>query len=233
MSSPEGCTGTWAPELAARLHLLDGLAPHGMGPRSDDEIARLTAFDAPLGDLDLPPCRTRDELVDGPHGPVPVRVYEAVGRTTDDAVAAFVWIHGGAFMFGDLDTVEADHSARIIAGLSGATVVSVDYRLAVDGVHHPVPEDDCVAAFDWVRDGGAGPVSPTGGVAVGGGSAGACLAASVALRARDAGRPASQLLLVYPVAHALLPEPVRRAGFQARSLAAGDAQHREPAPARL
>lgn len=214
------CPGAWRPELAERLHLLEGLAPHGAGPRTDEEWARIAAFDAPLGPVLLPDCETRDAVAPGPHGPVPVRIYTRPGPPAGQPGPALVWLHGGAFMFGDLDTVEADHSARYLAGTTGLPVVSVDYRLAVGGVHHPVPEDDCVAAHEWVRDGGAGlPIDPER-VAVGGASAGACLAASVALRMRDAGTPAWRLLLVYPVAHAVVPEPT---GELAAKLAASPA----------
>ena len=64
-------------------------------------------------------------------------------------------MHGGAFMMGDLDMPEADRTAREVCARAGAVVVSVDYRLAVGGVHHPVPLDDGVAAVRWVRDNAA------------------------------------------------------------------------------
>ena len=74
---------------------------------------------------------------------------------------ALLWLHGGAFMFGDLDMPEADLTAREICTRAGAVVVSVDYRLAVGGVHHPVPLDDCVAATRWLRDLGRRPAAST------------------------------------------------------------------------
>jgi acetyl esterase len=141
-----------------------------------------------------------DAKVDGPHGPVPVRLYRA-----DDAQAALVWMHGGAFAFGDLDMPEADWVARELAG-RGIAVCSVDYRLATDGVHYPVPADDALAAWQWA----SGAERPLGfeRVHFGGASAGACLAAGVTKRARDAGdaMPAS-LVLVYPLVHCVVPEP--------------------------
>ena len=68
---------------------------------------------------------------------------------------ALVWLHGGAFVGGDLDMPEADWVARQICDRAGAVVVSVDYRLAVGGVTYPVPHDDTVAAVRWVRDSAA------------------------------------------------------------------------------
>ena len=58
--------------------------------------------------LDPPPdVPTRDLTVDGPHGPVPVRVY---GDADGSGRPALLWMHGGAFMFGDLDMPEADRT---------------------------------------------------------------------------------------------------------------------------
>ena len=99
-----------------------------------------------------PEVAVRSGAAPGPHGPVSVRVYEpspagGIGRP------CLIWLHGGGFIGGDLDMREADWTAREICARAGAVVVSVDYRLAVDGVHYPVPHDDAVAAIAWVRDG--------------------------------------------------------------------------------
>lgn len=137
--------------------------------------------------------------IPGPRGPVEARLY-----SIPDPVIGFVWVHGGAFAFGDLDMPEAHWVASAIAA-HGVAVCSVDYRKAVDGVHHPVPRDDVVAAWRWaVTD------SPMAGAGLvlhlGGASAGACLATSATKHERDVGGalPAS-LVLVYPVLHAVLP----------------------------
>ena len=97
-----------------------------------------------------------------------------------------VWAHGGGFLGGDLDMREADWTAREVCVRAGAVVVSVDYRLAVDGVCYPVPHDDTVAAIAWVRDNadGARASTPTAS-SVGGASAGANLTAGAVLKLRD------------------------------------------------
>ena len=74
------------------------------------------------------------------------------GRRRADGRPCLVWAHGGGFLGGDLDMREADWTAREVCARAGAVVVSVDYRLAVDGVCYPVPHDDTVAAVAWVRD---------------------------------------------------------------------------------
>lgn len=193
--------------VASRFHLLDGI-PSPMAAMADPELDRRFReyIEPPLSPA--PDVQTRDLTVDGPHGPVPVRVYEPTGARP---APALVWIHGGAFMFGDLDMPEADRTAREICTRAGAVVVSVDYRLAVGGVHHPVPLDDCVAATRWVRDSAADlDVGPER-IHVGGGSAGGNLAVATTLRVRDEDnwQPAS-LLPVYPVLHPVLPAPSAR-----------------------
>ncbi len=190
-------------EVASRFHLLEGIASLQEAMADPEKDARVREFmEPPL----TPPAAvpTRDLAVDGPHGPVPVRVY---GETQGADRPALVWIHGGAFMFGDLDMPEADWTAREVCARTGAVVVSIDYRLAIGGVHHPVPLDDCVAATRWVRDHadelGVDPAR----ISLGGGSAGGNLALTTALRLRDEdGWAPSALLPVYPVAHPALPE---------------------------
>jgi acetyl esterase len=194
------------PAFAAHLHLLDSLPsfadsggdPAAMGPF--DEYHRATTSGEP------PPVPTRADSAPGPHGPVPVRVY----RPNDSAGngPCLVWMHGGAFMFGDLDMPEADWVSREVATRANAVVVSVDYRLAVDGVTYPVPHDDVVAAIQWVRDQAATLGIAPNRITVGGASAGGNLAAGATLRLRDDdGWVPAQLLLAYTTLHAVVPPP--------------------------
>ena len=188
---------------AERLHHLDGLPPRG--PEwGQEENARLASFDAPIEPVDLPEVTRRDTVAPGPHGDVPVRVCTPSILVEPDAQGrrpAVVWIHGGAFIGGDLDMPEADHTAARLAHLTGLPVVSVFYRLCHDGVHHPVPHEDCWAAYQWVRSGGHGIATDPARVAVGGASAGACLAATVGLHGRDDGEAPALVYLAYPIVH--------------------------------
>ncbi|MBL0887138.1 alpha/beta hydrolase [Myceligenerans indicum] len=144
--------------------------------------------------------RVSEDSVPGPHGPVPVRVYEPV----QPEGTGLVWLHGGAFYQGDLDVPEADWVSRRLAE-AGITVVSVDYRLALDGVHFPVPGDDVLAAWTWATGEHRLGVAPEN-WHLGGGSAGGNLAASVAMQARDGrGRLPRSSVLVYPVLHDQVP----------------------------
>src|SRR5207237_982651 len=81
-----------------------------------------------------------------------------------------VWLHGGAFILGDLDSSDAV-CARISAA-AGALVVNVDYRLAPE---HPCPAGlhDAYAALEWVAR--ESTVDPTRSASAGS-SAGRCRA---------------------------------------------------------
>jgi acetyl esterase len=87
---------------------------------------------------------------------------------------------------------------RQLANASHCAVVSVDYRM---GPEHrfPAAVDDCLAATHWVRRQSEALGLDAERLAVGGDSAGANLAAVVAITARDAGDlPIAYQLLIYP-----------------------------------
>lgn len=194
------------PLLASKLHLLEGITSFETAMADPAQRARLDEFMAITGAPEPPAVATREDSAPGPYGPVPVRIY-----VPDDAGAdrpCLVWMHGGAFLGGDLDMPEADWTARQICERAGAVVLSVDYRLCQGGVSYPVPHDDVVAAIRWTRDNAADLGVDPARVAVGGASAGANLAAGATLRLRDddAWQPTG-LLLAYPVAHPVVPTP--------------------------
>jgi acetyl esterase/lipase len=112
------------------------------------------------------------------------------------AQGAIVWLHGGGFVMGDLDT-EHPWAARL-AGAAGAVVVSVGYRRAPEH-RFPAALDDAHAALAWTANHAAELGIDPARIAVGGHSAGAGLAAAVALRTRDHHGP--------PVRFQLLNQP--------------------------
>jgi acetyl esterase len=92
-----------------------------------------------------------------------------------------VFFHGGGWVFGGLDS--HDTLCRELVRQAGVTLVAVDYRLAPE---HPYPAalDDCAAATRWVAEHAADLGVDGTRLAVVGDSAGASLAAGVALRTR-------------------------------------------------
>ncbi|MFI6688835.1 alpha/beta hydrolase [Streptomyces sp. NPDC050485] len=122
---------------------------------------------------------------------VAVRIYRP--RRAQGAV---VWLHGGGFVMGDLDT-EHPWAARVADG-SGAVLISVGYRRAPEH-RFPAALDDACAALAWTAEHAAELGIDPDRIAVAGHSAGAGLAAAVALRARDEQGP--------PIRFQLLNQP--------------------------
>jgi len=143
----------------------------------------------------LPVARVENRTIPGPAGAIPVRIYWPNGGGIRPAI---VYYHGGGHVIGSLDT--HDLIARNLCGGAEAIVVSVDYRM---GPEHrfPAAVEDSTAALDWVHANAASIGADPDRLGVHGDSAGANLAAVVALVARDKGGPALRLQsLVYPVA---------------------------------
>jgi acetyl esterase len=128
---------------------------------------------------------------------VPLRIYRPAGVPETTPLPAYVYFHGGGWVIGDLET--HDVLCRQLTAASGASVISVDYRLAPEH-KFPAAAEDAWAATRWVVDRAGELGLDAGRLAVGGDSAGGNLAAVVALMARDAGGPALRLqVLIYPV----------------------------------
>jgi acetyl esterase/lipase len=193
------------PDVAARFPLLDGLTSLREAYTTPSGLARIQEYESWEPAVPPPAVETRETTVPGPHGPVPVRIYEP---PSDDAVArpCLVWLHGGGFLGGDLDMREGDGTAREVCARAGAVVVSVDYRLAVGGVCYPVPHDDAVAAVAWVRDNATDLGIDPARISIGGASAGGNLSAGAALKLRDReGWVPAALVLVYALLHPVVP----------------------------
>lgn len=121
-----------------------------------------------------------------------VRLFRPTG--VSEPTPALLWIHGGGYIMGRAQ--QDDRLCRRFSRELGATVASVEYRLAPE---HPYPAalEDCYSALAWLaRLPGVNPAR----VAIGGASAGGGLAAALALFARDRGEITPVLqLLAYPM----------------------------------
>jgi acetyl esterase len=141
-----------------------------------------------------PELRVQDRTIDGPAGPINIRIYWP--PTDHVAPPVLLFFHGGGFIAGDLDT--HDGTCRQHAVGADAVVVSVDYRLAPE---HPYPAaiDDAWAATQWVAEHGSEINADASRLAVAGDSAGGTISAVIAQRARDNGGPPIRFqLLWYP-----------------------------------
>ena len=135
-----------------------------------------------------------DRDMQGPNGPLPLRIYTPIG---DGPFPLMVFFHGSGFVVCSLDT--HDVMCRNLCAGSECVVVSVDYRLAPDH-KFPAAPDDCLAATRWAGANAAALGADPGRILIAGDSAGGNLAAVTALRIRDEGGPRLiGQLLIYPV----------------------------------
>ena len=132
-------------------------------------------------------------LVDGATGVLPARLY--VPTEAAEVSPLLVYFHGGGWIYGSVDAF--DGLCRFLAERSGVRVLSVDYRLAPEHPF-PAPYDDAVAATLWALDHAAELGADGDRIGVGGDSAGAALAAGVAIALARVGRSLKGQLLVYP-----------------------------------
>jgi len=188
------------PELRDGLAAYEAIELTGHELRGD-QIATVRRLAREVGEsvlAEVPPSDRvlrEDRTAPGPNGDVRVRTYRPADAA--GALPCLIWFHGGGMVFGlpEQDELGSDAYAEQVP----CVVASVDYRLAPEHPH-PAPVEDCYAALTWVAENadelGVDPAR----IAVGGASAGGCLATAVALMARDRGGPAPAFqLLVYPM----------------------------------
>jgi acetyl esterase/lipase len=150
----------------------------------------------------LPVARVEEREIPGPTGPIRLRLY---WPNASGVLPAIAYYHGGGHVIGSLDT--HDLIARNLCAGAAALVASVDYRM---GPEHrfPAAVEDSFAALEWLYRNAAGLGADPDRLGVHGDSAGANLAAVMALLARDAGGPRLRLQsLVYPVTDYTLSTP--------------------------
>lgn len=172
------------PDIAALIG-----APAPMPTLSADILPLVRANMAVVGQS-LPGTEihtVRDIDADG----VPVRLYRP---TSAAPLPLLVFVHGGGWMLGDLETHDA--MCRHLAARAGCAVLGVGYRLAPE---YPFPAglEDCKTAFAWARREAEALGCDAQRIALGGESAGANLTAALTLRLRDSGgvQPVFQLLI--------------------------------------
>lgn len=196
--------------------ILAGMAEAGLPAVADCTPAEARAMSVARRAMRPAPAKPRigrveEVILPAPHGQMAARLYLPVAAPA----GMIVYFHGGGWVLGDLESVDA--VAHVLVAASGWGVLSVDYRLAPE---HPFPAalDDAWAAVQWAAAQYSLPLM------VGGDSAGANLATASALRARDAGGPrlAGQILF-YPVTdHDFDTRSYRENGTGAYSLTTRD-----------
>lgn len=114
---------------------------------------------------------------------VAVRLYKPTNhycREANNPLPLFVSFHGGGFHLGSLET--EDPHCRQVALTTGSAVLNVNYRHTPEWTF-PAPVNDAWAAYVWVVRNSSTLGIDAGRIFIGGVSAGATLAISVALQA--------------------------------------------------
>jgi acetyl esterase len=188
------------PDVRQFLDYLESLnrpKGHEVGPQAARQmmVASRHAFEPPPREI---------AVVRAIAGPVPMRLYDP--RTERGPSPVLLFIHGGGWVIGDLETHEP-FCIEVAIELD-IPVIAIDYRLAPESPF-PAAVEDSIAAARWVA---SGPQelgrSPTG-LLVGGDSAGGNLSAvvSAALRDEPATVPILGQWLIYPAADPTVPYP--------------------------
>lgn len=158
--------------------------------RMDDPVAARVMAAKMLGllnvDVDTSGLDIDERLVPGLNADpdITVRIYTPKDRR--DPVPALLFMHGGGFVVGDLDT---EHMSAVdIARKLGVLLVSVDYRLAPESPF-PAALNDCYAALSWLHNNAEDLCVDRDRIGIYGQSAGGGLAAALALMARDKDGP--------------------------------------------
>ncbi len=186
---PAGDGGVLDPKVEAALAATPSPDYRAQGPARTR--ATFNELAARVPKLSEPLAAIEDRTIGGG---IRIRLYRPQGK---GSFPVLLFFHGGGWVVGDLES--HDHVCRSLARRGGALVVNVDYRLAPE-TPFPGPLDDCETALRWAEAHAAEFGGRADWIGVSGDSAGANLAAALALRIRDNGGPyIASLMLIYPV----------------------------------
>lgn len=181
------------------LHVLEiGRAAGGEPFENGDVAAARAAYNASFPTLQgerEPVAATLEQRIDGPNGPIAVRIHRGIGAPQSGA-PALLYLHGGGWVVGNLES--HDEICRWLANLGGAVIVCPDYRLAPD---HKFPAGlwDCLATLRFMTENAAALGIDPSRIGVAGDSAGGNLATVLALLSRDGlAPPLAAQILIYP-----------------------------------
>ena len=158
------------------VELFRTVRPPDQIPTPEESREQLRKAVALFGETAVPLSRREDLTIPGPAGGLRCRVYDRRPVNEGPPRPVLLFLHGGGWVQGDLDTHDA-LCARLAAG-SDSIVLALDYRLAPEH-KFPAAFDDTVAAYLWLLREAATLHGDAERVAVAGDSAGGNLAAAL------------------------------------------------------
>ncbi len=140
---------------------------------------------------------TSTRTVPGPAGEPDIELFILAPTATTGPTPALYYTHGGGMILGNASGISEEYLEWVER--FGATIVSVEYRLAPE-TQHPGPVEDCYAGLLWTAEhAGELNIDPAR-IVVFGSSAGGGLAAATTLMARDRqGPPVAAQVLMCPM----------------------------------
>jgi acetyl esterase len=144
-------------------------------------------------------CTVEEFTIPVRHGNIAARSYHP--PVAGPALPGVVYLHGGAFVRGSLDT--HDRLCRKLCVRGELIVISVAYGLAPEDTF-PRAHHDAADATSWVSEHADGLGIEVESLAVAGDSSGGALAASVALASRENGTPVRAQGLLCPALDATM-----------------------------
>lgn len=160
-----------------------------------DDLDTIETFHIPNGDVSIP-----------------VRLYRTLR-----AKNTILYFHGGGWVVGNLETHDGMLRAMTLA--TGANILSVEYRKAPEAPF-PASLEDAQAALGWLDEHAIENGLDCRQLLVMGDSAGASIAATLSVRARNLGRRLFGEVLIYPatdLAHATESREKFAAGYSLSS----------------
>jgi acetyl esterase len=152
--------------------------------------------DLPKGAIDV-----TNRMVPGANGSIPARTYVP---QLEGPSAGLVFVHGGGWVTGDLDT--HDTLCRRLALVGGMRIVAIAPRMAPEHPF-PAPLEDTLAAFRHIAKNAEAFGIDRRRLGIGGDSAGGNLSALVGLETRGDDAKPALTVLVYPALDATCSDP--------------------------
>ena len=181
---------TLAPEIKAFLEASAAAGLPQVWEAPVEVLRRNTQGRVTLAGKIEPLAAIENRFIPGPTCDLPIRIY----RPATNSQRTIVYFHGGGWVLNFLDIYDASLSR--LANQSNATIVSVNYQKAPEHPY-PTPFDDCYSTLEWVIS-HVNELALPSAMGVAGDSAGANLAAAVALKARDHQIELAFQFLIYP-----------------------------------